>query len=404
MGTGILVGLGLVVLSLLVLLTVQLAEPEPEFVTRILAVKTLVVASAELALVIHAREQGMRALFPAVVAGLLLAAGDITTSSAASDVTLVAVLPSVLAYDVVLGSMLALPVLVVLIAMAQCENRAPRANVDPRPTKLVEDYKQVLAQSARSWNLFAPLTQQLLRRHIRRTLEAVQRGYATLAIEHGLDEVQARDRRVVDDYVLAVPPVSRAVPGPTIASIFVLSKFVPTIVAGAATAAAWFGGSRWNLDSVSEPLGRAVPDQVASYAVDALALGMAFSLLMLLLTPAIRRRDVLLADRRICEREAVLMDDVLHVRRSSRRLEYLLAGLPALPLALFGGAMLAYAVAGLFVQASPQGPLAGLVRRADVMNLGPVSGAILAQVLVVAAAAWIASIVRTRRATRVVFI
>jgi hypothetical protein len=98
------------------------------------------------------------------------------------------------------------------------------------------------------------------------------------------------------------------------------------------------------------------------------------------------------------------MDDQLQVARSSRRFEYVMAALPALPLMLCGGVVLAYALAGLFVYPSPQGPLGGLVERADVMHLGPVTGVALAQPFLVAAALWIAWIVRTRKTTRVVFL
>ena len=70
-----------------------------------------------------------------------------------------------------------------------------------------------------------------------------------------------------------------------------------------------------------------MPDEVTSFLVDGVALVIAFSLLMLVLTPAIRRRDELLADYMVCEREVVLMDDRLHVPRSSRRFEYVMATL-----------------------------------------------------------------------------
>ena len=38
------------------------------------------------------------------------------------------------------------------------------------------------------------------------------------------------------------------------------------------------------------------------------------------------------------------------------------------------------------------------------MHLGPVTGAVFAQVWLVAAAVWLASILKTRRTTRVVFL
>jgi hypothetical protein len=90
--------------------------------------------------------------------------------------------------------------------------------------------------------------------------------------------------------------------------------------------------------------------------------------------------------------------------RSSRRFEYVMAALPALPFAVYGLVVLAYAVAGLFVYPSPQGPLGGLVERADLMHLGPVTGVVLAQAFLLGAAAWIAWIVIARRQTRVVLL
>jgi hypothetical protein len=176
------------------------------------------------------------------------------------------------------------------------------------------------------------------------------------------------------------------------------------LVAFAAAVMTWSSGGRWGLAELSEPVGAVVPNEAASLAIDALALSIALALLMLVLAPAIHRRDVLLAEYKVCEREVILMDDHLRVPRSSRRLEYVMAALPALPLALFGGAALAYALAGLFVYPSPEGPLGGLVERADVMHLGPVTGVVLAQTVLAAAAAWMAWIVRTRKTTRVVFL
>jgi len=135
-----------------------------------------------------------------------------------------------------------------------------------------------------------------------------------------------------------------------------------------------------------------------------LALVIAFALLMLALAPSIHRRDQLLAKHMVCEREVILMDTRLCVPRSSRRLEYLLAALPALPLLLYGGAVLSYALAGLFVYPSPEGPLGGLIEHADLMHLGPVTGVVLAQTFLVGAAVWVAWIVKTRKETRVVFL
>jgi hypothetical protein len=174
------------------------------------------------------------------------------------------------------------------------------------------------------------------------------------------------------------------------------------LVAAASGGAAWFGGGRWGLTDLVAPIGSVVPNEVASLVLDALALMIAFPLLMLVLAPAIHRRDELLKEHEVCECEVILMDNRLRVPRSSRRREYVLTALPALPFALYGGAALLYAVAGLFVYPSPEGPLGGLVERADVMHLGPVTGAILSQAFLVVAAVWIAWIVNARKRTQVV--
>jgi hypothetical protein len=408
---GIAAGLGLLVLPALVAASVRLLQPSDPTIARILAAETILIAAVQIALSIvvvrKASTSGIvRALIPALVAGLVVAAGDVAGLFAVDTAEATTEILSVLAYDMVLGVVLALPVVVVLQAASRCRAPARKADVDATPEALIAAYRGVLEESASPvpWHVRAALTHQLVRRHVRRTLEAVQRGYAKKAVERGLDEGEARHRQAMDDYLLSVPPVSRAVPIPTVATIFVLWKLVPVLVALAATAAAWFGGGRWGLATVSEPIGKVVPHEVTSLAIDALALAIAFPLLMLVLAPAIQRRDQLLAEYMVCEREVILMDDRLAVPRSSRQLEYVMAALPALPLVLYGGAVLAYALAGLFVYPSPEGPLGGLVERADLMHLGPVTGAVLAQAFLVAAAAWIAWIVKARKTTRVVFL
>ena len=412
MRIGIAAGLVLLPLPLLVVVCVRLARPSDLIVTHILAAETVLIAAAEVAISIGVVRKTptpgiVRALIPATVAGLVVATADVATSSVAFRTRPTEEIPSVVAYDIVLGVLLALPVIIILHAASRCRVAAKKADVDASPMALIAAYRSVLAKSrsrAALWRVPALLTHQLVRRHVRRTLETVQRGYANRAIERGLNKAEARDRQTIDDYLLSVPPISRVVPIPTVASIFVLWKLVPVLVAVAATVAAWFGGGRWGLADVSEPIGKVVPNEVASLVIDALALMIAFPLLMLVLAPAIHRRDKLLAEYAVCEREVILMDDRLRVPRSSRRLEYVMAALPALPLVLYGGAVLAYALAGLFVYPSPEGPLGGLVERADLMHLGPVTGAFLAQAFLVAAAGWIAWIVRTRKTTRVVFL
>jgi hypothetical protein len=408
---GIAAGLGLLVLPALVAASVRLLQPSDPIVARILAGETLLIAAAQVALSIvlvrKASTSGIiRALIPALVAGLVVGAGEVAGLFAVDTAEPAAEIPSVLAYDMVLGVVLALPVLVVLQAASRCSTPAKKADVNASPEALISAYRCVLDDSTSPvpWHVRTLLTHQLVRRHVRQTLEAVQRGYAKKAVERGLDEPEARDQKTIDDYLLSVPPISRAVPIPTVATIFVLWKLVPVLVALAATLAAWFGGGGWGLDTVSEPIHKLVPHEVTSLAIDALALAIAFPLLMLVLAPAIQRRDRLLAKYMVCEREVILMDDRLGVPRSSRRLEYVMAALPALPLVLYGGAVLAYALAGLFVYPSPEGPLGDLVERADLMHLGPVTGAVLAQAFLVAAATWIAWIVKTRKTTRVVFL
>lgn len=412
MRLGIAVGLRLLVLPPLVVASVRLAEPGDPIVSRILAVETVLVVAAQLAVSIAAVRRTptpgiVGALVPALVAGLVVATGDISGLVVAFHTLAPAAVLSVVAYDVVFGVVLALPLVVVLDAASRCRVAARKEDVDASPRSLIAAYRSVLEQSARAAagrHVWALLTHQLLRRHVRRSLEAVQRGYARLAVERDLDAAEARDRQTIGDYLLAVPPVSRVVPIPTVASVFVLWKLVPMLVAVATTVAAWFGGGRWGLEHVVEPIASVVPDEIASFVIDALALMIAFPLLMLVLAPAIHRRDKLLADHMVCEREVILMDDKLDVPRCSRRLEYVMAALPAVPLAVYGGAVLVYAVAGLFVYPSPKGPLGDLVERADLMHLGPVTGAILAQAFLVAAAAWLAWIVKARKATRVVLL
>jgi hypothetical protein len=406
--TGIVWGIRLAALPPLVTTTVP--RERPELALQILGAETVLIAIVQVAISIAATRKSPTprvavALVPAVLAGLIVAVSDIVSFSLAIRIPEAPDVLTIVAYDVGLGLVLALPLVVVVRAAAHCRLAAPKETIDASPKSLLRAYGVVLTESARGprWQICGLLTHHLIRRHIRRTLEGVQRGYALLAVKRRLSAAENRDRRMIDDYLLSVPPVSRLVPIPTVATVFVLWKLVPGLVEGATTFATWLGGS----DSYVAGLTGAtafIPDEVTSLAVDAFAVAFAFCLLMFVLAPSIRRRDKLLALHEVCEREVVLMDDRLHVRRSSRRLEYFMAGLPALPFALYGLAVLAYALAGLFVYPSPKGPLGGFVERADLMHLGPITGAVLAQAFLVAAAVWIAWIVETRKATRVVLL
>ena len=414
---GLAAGLGLLVLPVLVVATAGSSEPGNRAVIYILGAETVLIATTQVAISYVAIRSIptpglLGALIPAVVAGIVVTPGDVAAASLAFGTPATAeVVSTVVAYDVLFGVMIAVPFLVVARTTSLCRLATRKGDVDASADALVGVYRCVLAEStckdahlrSRMLHIRTLLTHQLLLRHIRRTLEAAQRGYARRTVETGLDEAETRDRKAIDDYLQSVPPISGVVPIPTVATIFLLWKLVPVLVALAAAFAVWIGGD-WGTAGAYEPLSRVVPEQIASFLVDGLALGIAFSLLMLVLTPAIRRRDELLAEYMVCEREVVLMDDRLHVARSSRRFEYVMAALPALPLVLCGGVVLAYALAGLFVYPSPQGPLGGLVERADVMHLGPVTGVALAQPFLVAAALWIAWIMRTRKTTRVVFL
>jgi hypothetical protein len=414
---GLAAGLGLLVLPVLVVATAGLSEPGNRAVIYILGAETVLIASAQVAISYLAIRSSptpglVGALIPAVIAGIVVTPGDVAAASLAFGTPANAeVVSTVVAYDIVFGVMIAVPFLVVARATSLCRRATRKGDVDASADALIGVYRCVLAEStckasrmrSRVLHIRTLLTHQLLLRHIRRTLEAAQRGYAQRTVAMGLDKAEARDRKTIDDYLQSVPPISGVVPIPTVATIFLLWKVVPVLVALAAAFAVWIGGD-WGTGGAYEPVTRVVPEQIASFLVDGLALGIAFSLLMLVLTPAIRRRDELLAEYKVCEREVVLMDDQLQVARSSRRFEYVMAALPALPLMLCGGVVLAYALAGLFVYPSPQGPLGGLVERADVMHLGPVTGVALAQPFLVAAALWIAWIVRTRKTTRVVFL
>src|SRR5438105_1590781 len=288
---GLRAGFGLLVLPPLAATTIRLAQPDAPVVVRIYGVETVLIAAVQMAISVRAVRRTptagiLRALIPALVAGLVVATADVASLSVAFHVSARFEILPVLAYDVVFGLVLALPVVVVL----------------------------------------------------------------------------------------------------------------------AVTGATWVGGGHWRIADLPDLIGKAVPGEVVSLVIDALALAVAFPLLMLVLAPAIHKRDRLLAKYRVCEREVILMDDSLQVPRRSRRLEYVMAALPAIPLILYGGAVLAYAVAGLFLYPSPAGPLGNLARRADLMHLGPVTGAVLAQAFLVAAAAWIAWVVRTRQQTRVVLL
>ena len=412
--SGLVSGLRLLVLPPMVAAGVRLAQPGDPIVARILAVETVLIVLSQLALSVHVVRRRptvgvVPALIPAAIAGLIVATGDVAGISFAFHIPATSVIVSVVAYDVVLGVLVAAPVVVILRSASQRRIGEKREDVDASPTSLIDAYRNVLAASASGavrWHVSAILAQQLLRRHVLRTLEAIQRGYAKVALERDLDEAEARDRRAVDDYLLVVPPISKVVPIPTVASVFVLWKLVPLLVALAATVGAWFGGGRWTLADVSAPIGEIVPNEVVTFVIDALALAITFPLVMLVLAPAIRKRDNLLSEHKVCEREVILMDDRLGVPRlrRSRRLEYVMAGLPAVPFVLFGSVTLMYAFIGLFVYPSPAGPLGGLVERADLLHLGPVTGAIFAQAFLLLAALWIAWIVNTRKTTRVVLL
>jgi hypothetical protein len=411
---GIAAGVGLLVLPALVVASVRLTQPGDPIVARMLAFETVLIAVAQLAIsivVVRRRPAAgiVGALVPAVAAGLVVAAGDVAGLSVAFQTSPPSVdLLSVVAYDVVLGVALALPIIVLLDAASECRVPDEKASIKASPRALIRVYERVLHESTcgiARWRVCALLAHQLVRRHIRRTLEAVQSGYARKALERGLDEAETRERQTIDNYLLAVPPTSRIAPIPTAATIFLLWELVPLLVAFAAAGAAWCSGGRWGLAEISEPIGTAVRNEaVASFIIDLLALAIAFPLLMLVLAPAIHRRDRLLSKYKVCEREVILMDDRLRTPRRSRWPEYLMAALPALPLALFGAAALPFALAGLFVYPSPEGPLGSVIQRADLMYLGPVTGVVLAQAFLAAAAAWIAWIMRTRKTTRVVFL
>jgi hypothetical protein len=261
---GIAAGRWLLVLPLLVVVSVRLAHPGDRTAAQILAAETVLIAAAQVAIsirvILRTPTPGIvRALIPALVAGLVVAAADVAGSSFAFHTPPTAEILSVVAYDVVLGVLLALPVIVVLGAASRCRVAASKSDVDASPNALIAAYRRVLADGACRavpWHVCALLTQQLLRRHVRRTLEAAQRGYAKWAVERGLDKAEARDRQAVDDYLLSVPPISRVVPIPTVATIFVLWKIVPMLVAVAATVAAWFGGGHWGWPTSPDPSAR----------------------------------------------------------------------------------------------------------------------------------------------------
>jgi hypothetical protein len=407
---GLYTGLVLLVLPAIVATTIRLGQPDgAAAVIRIFGAEKVLIAAAQVAIAIVAvrRRQSIRlALVSPIVAGVVVAAGDVISFSRAFDIPASFEILPAFAYDVVLGFALALPVVVFLQAASVCRTPTPTGEVDASAEELLAAYDRVREKSTSRpvpWRLYGFLTSQLVRRHVRRTLEDLQRGYAARAVVHDLDAAEARDRQKLGDYLLAVPPISKIVPVPTVATVFVLWKLVPVLVGLGLTASAWVGGNHLRVDELPRLIGKVVPTEAASLVIDGLALLVAFPLLMFVIAPAIHKRDRLLAGEKVCEREVILMSRI-KAPRSSRRFEYVLAGLPAAPVILFGGAMLVYAIAGLFVYPSPKGPLGNLVRRADLMHLGPVTGVVLAQVLLAAAAAWIAWIVKARRQTRVVLL
>ena len=407
---GAVTGLWLLVLPALVIGLGNVADPHGALGSRVLAIETVLIATAQVALAATLvwRSDAMRlrtGLVAPADAGVVVAAGDVAALRFAFGAPIAPGVAPVLAYDVLLGVMLAVPVVLIVRAASLSPTPVVVNDGEASASALVSAYRDVLNRTANATWRRQPidsLAHQLLRRHIRKTLEAIQRGYAKRAVEcRPGDRQHARDRRFIDDCLLSVAPISGAVPVPTLAGVLVLSKVVLPLV-GVAKALAAFGGGRWGLENALAPLANIVPDEIEAYAPHAFALVIASSLLALVLAFGIHRRDQLLKDAKICEREVWMMDDFLQVRRSSRRWEYTWTALPALPFAVYGLAALAYAIIGLFVFPSPQGPLGDLVERADVMHLGPVTGAFLSLPFLLAAAFLVAWTVDARKRTKVV--
>jgi uncharacterized membrane protein len=152
------------------------------------------------------------ALTPALLAGAIVAAADLVSFSVFFRRPGAPEILTIVAYDVVFGAVLAVPVIVVVRAASRCRFAAAKENVDASPKALLRAYGIVLSECRpRSrWQLRTLLTHHLVRRHIRRTLEAVQHGYALLAVKQRLSAAEKRDRRMIDDYLLSVPPVSHS--------------------------------------------------------------------------------------------------------------------------------------------------------------------------------------------------
>jgi hypothetical protein len=402
---GLVLGAWLLVLPLLVA-AFLLVSPSMSVVARISSAEALVLAAAQILvacrLVRRDPSLGLgRVILAVVVAGAVVSVGDVLVFAQLYDVPASKLIVPIAAYDLVLGPVLALPI--VVVAQAFSRRRALRpVEIAESSDELIGAYQRVLADCSPSWRSrdpWRPLTHQLVRQHIRRTLEPVQREYASRSVGSRLDEGAQVWRSRLDDFLLSVAPISKLVPIPTVATVFVLWKAVPPVVTVAAAAATWFGGQGLEAGPLLGSLGDAVPEDAAGLIVDGLALATALTLLMVVLAPAILRRDRLLSANLVCEHEAVLLRS-LGLPRSSRRVEYLMAALPAVPFAAYGAVVLAYSLAGLWTYPAPQGPLHSLVARTESMGLGPLTGAVLAQAFIFGAACWFAWIVGTRRTTR----
>jgi hypothetical protein len=135
---GLAAGLRLLVLPPLVVASVRLLDPGNPVVARILGVETVVIVLAQLAVSIAAVRRGPaesvgRLLVPASLAGAVVAVGDIVAAWFAFGTLTMSGVVSVLAYDLVFGLLLAVPVVVVYRATSRCRAALARSEIDASP-------------------------------------------------------------------------------------------------------------------------------------------------------------------------------------------------------------------------------------------------------------------------------
>ena len=207
---GLAAGFGLLVLPVLVVAIAGSRELGNPAVIYVLGAETVLIAATQVAISYVAIRRTptpgvVGALLPAVIAGIVVTPGDVAAASLAFGTPASAeIVSTVVAYDVVFGVMMAVPVLFVARATSLCRVAARKADVDASARGLDRASTDVFSRKARArlracahacctFARCSPISSLL--RHIRRTLEAAQRGYAKRTVDTGLNKAQARDRQ-----------------------------------------------------------------------------------------------------------------------------------------------------------------------------------------------------------------